>query len=418
MGTNHESPQMQTLHAIREQRSQKVNEARSLLASMPTLTPEAQTKFDAIKAEIVNLEGQEARAQFVEDAERRSLGQPVDKARNDMEGQVNVMDAIAAQIENRSVTGALAEFQAEAKRQGLTARNGGILVPTSIFEKRTTMTTTGAAAVVPDDYRADQFIGLLRNSLIVRQLGARVLSGLKGDTVLPKATGSATAYWVAEGDALTESNTTYSSIKLEPKTVGALTAFSRNLALQSNPSIESLLRDDISAVVGLAVDKALLHGTAAAKQPVGILNVSGIQTASLATLTWAGIMTMLEKLGLENITPNAALTHPKVATKLRSILTADGLPGWLLDDNGRLAGIPTSVTNQLDAKAGSPATGRLIVGDFSQIVVGEWGVTEILANPYATGYYEKGDVQLRIMHTMDAVVRHPKAFVVADDLSI
>ena len=75
MGTNHESPQMQTLHAIREQRSQKVNEARSLLASMPTLTPEAQTKFDAIKAEIVNLEGQEARAQFIEEAERRSLGQ-------------------------------------------------------------------------------------------------------------------------------------------------------------------------------------------------------------------------------------------------------------------------------------------------------------------------------------------------------
>ena len=406
------------LHQIREARAAKVNEARSLLASMPTLTPEAQTKFDAIKAEIVNLEGQEARAQFVEDAERRSLGQPVDKARNDLEGQVNVMDAIAAQIENRSVTGALAEFQSEAKRQGLTARNGGVLVPTSIFEKRTTMTTTGAAAVVPDDYRADQFIGLLRNSLIVRQLGARVLPGLKGDTVLPKATGSATAFWVGESEALTESNTTYSSIKLEPKTVGALTAFSRQLALQSNPSIEALLRDDISAVVGLAVDKALLHGTAAAKQPVGILNVVGIQTGSLATLTWAGIMTMLEKLGLENITPNAALTHPKVATKLRSILTADGLPGWLLDDNGRLAGIPTSVTNQLDAKAGSPATGRLIVGDFSQIVVGEWGVTEILANPYATGYYEKGDVQLRIMHTMDAVVRHPKAFVVADDLSI
>ena len=406
------------LHQIREARAAKVNEARSLLASMPTLTPEAQTKFDAIKAEIVNLEGQEARAQFVEDAERRSLGTPVHKSEAALEGRVNVLDAIAAQIENRSVTGALAEFQAEAKRQGLTARNGGILVPTSIFEKRATMTTTGAAAVVPDDYRADQFIGLLRNSLIVRSLGARVLTGLKGDTVIPKATGAATAYWLNEGDALTESGTTYGSIKLEPKTVGALTAFSRNLALQSNPAIESLLRDDISAVVGLAVDKALIHGTAVAKQPVGILNVVGIQTASLATLTWAGIMTMLEKLGLENITPNAALTHPKVATKLRSILTADGLPGWLLDDNGRLAGIPTSVTNQLDAKAGSPATGRLIVGDFSQIVVGEWGVTEILANPYATGYYEKGDVQLRIMHTMDAVVRHPKAFVVADDLSI
>ena len=59
-----ESPQMQ-LHQIREQRAARVQEARSLLASMPTLTPEAQTKFDAIKAEIVNLEGQEARAHFI-----------------------------------------------------------------------------------------------------------------------------------------------------------------------------------------------------------------------------------------------------------------------------------------------------------------------------------------------------------------
>ena len=408
------------LHQIREARAAKVAEARSLLASVNggNLTPEQQTKFDAIKGEIVSLEGQEQRAQLVEDWERRSLGQPVDKARNELEGQVNVLDAIAAQIENRSVTGALAEFQSEAKRQGLTARNGGILVPTSIFEKRTTMTTTGAAAVVPDDYRADQFIGLLRNSLIVRSLGARVLTGLRGDTVLPKATGAATAYWVAEGDSLTESNTTYSTIKLEPKTVGALTAFSRNLALQSNPSVEALLRDDISAVVGLAVDKALIHGTAVAKQPVGILNVSGIQTANLATLSWATVVAMLEKLGLENVSPNAIVTHAKAATKLQTTLKNAASGAEYLLQNGRIAELPAYITNQLDAKTGSPNTGRVIAGDFSQIVIGEWGVTEVLANPYAAGYYEKGDVQLRIMHTMDAVVRHPKAFVVADDLGL
>jgi hypothetical protein len=165
------------LHQIREAKAARVSEARSLLASTPQLNAEGQAAFDRIKKEITELEAQEQRAVFIEDMERKSLGQPVDKARNDMEGQVNVLDAIAAQIENRSVTGALAEFQAEAKRQGLTARNGGILVPTSIFEKRATMTTTGAAAVVPDDYRADQVIGLLRNSLIVRSLGARVLPG-------------------------------------------------------------------------------------------------------------------------------------------------------------------------------------------------------------------------------------------------
>lgn len=414
-----ESPQMQ-LHEIREARAAKVAEARSLLAAAngANLTPEQQSKFDAIKGEITSLEQQEQRAQFIEDAERRSVGQPVDKAQRTMESAVTVLDAIRCQIENRAATGALAEFQAEAKRQGIEARNGGILVPTSIFEKRATMTTTGAAAVVPDDYRADQFIGLLRNSMIVKSLGARVLTGLRGDTVIPKATGAATAYWVNEGDSLTESNTTYSSIKLEPKTVGALTAFSRQLALQSNPSIEALLRDDIAAVVGLAVDKALLHGTAAAKQPVGILNVTGIQTASLATLSWAAIVAMLEKLGLENISPNAIVTHAKAATKLQTTLKNAANGAEYLLQNGRVAELPAYITNQLDAKAGSPATGRVIAGDFSQIVIGEWGVTEILANPYATGYYEKGDVQLRIMHSMDAVVRHPRAFVVADDLGL
>jgi hypothetical protein len=86
------------LHQIREARAAKVNEARSLLASMPTLTPEAQTKFDAIKAEIVNLEGQEARAAFVEDCERKALGTPVDKSQSDMEGRVSVVEVMRAQM--------------------------------------------------------------------------------------------------------------------------------------------------------------------------------------------------------------------------------------------------------------------------------------------------------------------------------
>lgn len=405
------------LAAIREAKAGKIAEARSLV-SADTLTPEQKTAFDRLKGEITALEADEQRAQFIEEAERRSLGVPVDNSRRSMESQVKVLDAIACQIENRSATGALAEFQQEAKRMGIEPSKGGILVPTSIFEKRATQTTTSSAAIVPDDYKASEFIGLLRNSLIVKQLGARVLTGLRGDTVLPKQTGASTAYWIAEGGALTESNTAYSSVKLEPKHVGALTALSRQLIQQSNPAIEQLVRDDFAAVVSLAVDKALLHGTAVAKQPVGILNVTGIQTANLATLSWATIVAMLEKLGLENITPNAVLTHAKAATKLQTTLKDASAGSVYLMDGGRVAGLPAYVTNQLDAKTGTPNTGRLIAGDFSQLVIGEWGATEVLANPYAAGYYEKGDVQLRILHTMDAVVRHPKAFVVADDIGI
>lgn len=405
------------LNEIREQRAQKVADARSLL-NAETLTPEAKTKFDSLKAEISALEQDESRAQFIDDLERRTQGQPVDKGRADLESRVTVLDAIACQVEQRSATGALAEFQAEAKRNGMEPKKGGILVPTSLFEKRATQTTATHPVITPDDYRPDQFIGLLRNSMIVKSLGARVLTGLRGDTVIPKATGTATAYWLAEGDALTESNPGYGSISMTPKHVGALTALSRQLIQQANPAIEQLVRDDMSAVVSLAVDKALLHGTAAAKQPVGILNVAGIQTASLATLDWDAIVAMLEKLGLENITPNAIVTHAKVATKLQTTLKDAVAGAAYLMQGGRVADLPAYVTNQLDAKTGTPATGRVISGDFSQIVIGEWGATEILANPYAAGYYERGDVQLRILHTLDAAVRHPKAFVVADDVAL
>jgi HK97 family phage major capsid protein len=416
MGT-FESPQMQ-LHAIREARAAKVTEARTLLASTPTLTPEGQAKFDALKATIVDLEQQESRAEFIEAAERRSLGTPVDNARRNLEQGINVLDAIRCQVENRAAGGALAEFQQEAKRQGLEARQGGLLVPSSVFEKRATQTTTTNAAVTPDEYRPEQFIGLLRNSMIVRSLGARVLPGLRGDTVIPKQTGSASAFWIAEGAALTESSATYGDVKLAPKHVGALSSMSRQLIQQANPAIEQLTRDDFAQVIGLAVDKALLHGTAVANQPVGILASAGVLTHALGTVTWAALVAMLEKLALENVVPNAIVTHAKGATKLQTTLKNAANGAEYLMAGGMVAGLPASVTNQLDAKAGSPATGRVIAGDFSQILIGEWGVTELLANPFAAGFYERGDVQIRILHTMDAVIRNPKAFVFADDLAI
>ena len=406
------------LNDLREQRALKVTEARALLDGNKELTAEQQTRFDALKAEITKIEADEARAQFLENAERRAAGAPVDKPRAAMESGVNVLDAIRAQVENRSATGALAEFQQEAKRQGIEPKKGGLLVPASIFEKRTTQTTTTADKIVPDDYKASEFIGLLRNSLIVRSLGARVLSGLRGDVVIPKQTGASTAYWLNEGDSLTESNPTFDTIGLSPKHVGALSSLSRQLIQQSNPAIEQLVRDDFVQVVSAAVDKALLHGTAAAKQPVGILAAASVQVGNLATLSWANLLGLLEKLALVNVTPNAALIHPKVATKLASTLKDATVGAEYLLTAGRVAGVPAYSTNQLDAKTGTPDKGRLILGDFSSLVIAEWGATEVLANPYSPSYYEAGAVQLRILHTMDAAVRNPQAFVKVEDITI
>lgn len=409
-------------HEIREAKAFKVAEMRSLLAKTETekrsLNDGEKIAFDKLKAEVTDLETQEQRQQFLEEAERRSVGQPVDRAAVDLEHRISLSDAINAQVENRALTGALAEFNQEQARLGITARRGGVLVPSSLFEQRATQTTTIQTKIVPDDYKADQLIGLFRNAMVMRSLGARVLSGLRGDVVIPKQTSSHTAYWVAENGSLTESNPAFDTITLAPKHVGALSSVSRQLLQQANPSIDALIRDDFVQVIGLAIDKAMLHGLAANDEPVGILNTANIQTANLASLNWAAIIAMLEKMGLENMTPNAIVTHAKAATILQTTLKDSVAGAEYLMQGGRMANLPVHVTNQLDAKTGTPATGRVLVGDFSQLVVGEWGTAEILANPYAAGYYEKGAVQLRIMATMDMVVRNPKAFVLADDVTL
>ena len=410
MGTNHESPQMQTLHAIREQRSQKVNEARSLLASMPTLTPEAQTKFDSIKIEIQNLEGQEARAQFVEEAERRSLG-AVDKSHAALKGEVSLLEAIRCQVEGRSATGAVAEYSREVEQR---TGQKGVFVPMSAFEARAAQTTTTAAGIVPDDFRPDLFVGPLRNSLVMRSLGARVLTGLRGDLVIPKHKTSMTAGWIAEGDSLSETGMTFDTMGLAPRTVGALTELSLRLIQQSSPQIEQLVRDDMSAVIAEAFDTAMLTGDGV-KQPLGLLNTVGLQTGNLATLDWPAVLAMLEKLAVKNVNPSAWLTSPAVATKLRAILKSASAGAGYLMENGAMAGLPVAVSNQVPLKT---LKGQVVLGSFDEMFVGVWDSLQILANPYDSAAYARGGVKVRAMLTADSAVRRPEAFVVASDVTV
>ncbi|WP_292934532.1 phage major capsid protein [Noviherbaspirillum sp.] len=407
------------IHNIKEQRALAVAEMRGMVekaqAEKRNLNADEAAKFDTLKAKVVDLEAQEQRASFLAEAERHMKGEAItDKPLANLESRINLVDAINAQVEQRALTGALAEYAQEHERMtGRKAR--GVAVPMSIFEKRAAQTTTTAAGIVPDDFRPDQFVGLLRNALVVKSLGARVLPNLRGDTGIPRQKTSSTAQWLAEGDSLTDSGLTFDNITLKPRHVGAITELSRQLLQQANPAIEQLVRDDFVNVVSAAVDLALLHGDGI-KEPEGIVTAA-TGTGTLATLNWGTVLTVLEGLTLDNIAPNYWLTSPGVATILRKTLKDAGLPGYLME-NGQLASIPVAVSKHLANKAGAPATGRAILGDFSEMIIGTWGGVEVLANPYATGPYERGGVQIRILTTMDMIPRREEAFAIVDDIAL
>ncbi|MEA5097433.1 MAG: phage major capsid protein, partial [Burkholderiaceae bacterium] len=274
-----------------------------------------------------------------------------------------------------------------------------------------------ASQITPTIHRADQFIEPFRNRLLARQLGARVLTGLTGDVAIPAYGSGVTSGWVAENGALSESGMTFGTKSLTPKHVGALAEMSRQLIQQSSPGIEQLIRDDMSFALAQAIDSAMILG-GGTNEPTGILATTGIQTASLATLDWAGILAMLEKIELVNGSAGAFLTHPAVATKLRGTLKSTTAGAQYLAESGRMADLPLYVTNQVPVKDSATDTGRLILGDFSQVMLGVWSELDILVNPYESTAYARGGVKVRAMATCDVAIRHPNAFVVADDVTL
>lgn len=412
------------LRDIREARAASVAEMRTILNAAETekrsLTQPEQARFDALKASVVESEAAESRAQFLEDAERRMQGTPADRQGRDartLEQRVNVLDVLRAQMAGQALEGAAAEFHQETERR--TGRKAqGIYVPMSILETRAASTTATAPEIVPTDHRPDQYIEPLRNALMARRLGVRVLSGLSGNVSIPKHGSGLTVGWVAEDAALSASNMTFDSVTLAPKHAGGLTELSRQLIQQSSPDVEQLVRDDFAYAVAKAIDSALIKG-GGTNEPVGVLGTSGVQTANLATLSWANVHTLLQKLDLENAAAANIVASTKVKAKVATTLKVsnDAGAGFLLDGD-RIAGVPSYFLNQVPEKTGTPNTGRLIAGDWSQVLLGIWSEVDLLVNPYAETPYTKGNVYVRIMSTVDVAVRHPKAFVFAEDIAI
>jgi HK97 family phage major capsid protein len=405
--------------AIREQRAAKVAEMRTLVtkaeAEKRALAQPEQATFDRLKTEVTDLEGQEARAQFLEDAERRTVGQPVDRAHENLQRQVSVVEVMRAQMEGRALSGAAAEYNQETERR--TGRKAqGVFVPLGAIEQRVNTTST-AGQIVPTDHRADQYIGPMRNALLARRLGVRVLSGLSGNVSIPKYASGMTTGWVAENSALSASDMDFDSVTLAPKHAGGIGEMSRQLLMQSSPDIEQLVRDDLGALLAQAIDSALIKG-GGSNEPDGVLSAAGIQTANLATLSWANVLTMIQKLDLVNMSAANFLGSTQVKAKLAGTLKATGIAGYIME-GGRIDNIPAYFSNQVPLNTTpTPDTGRLILGDWSQVLLGIWSEIDLLVNPYAETAYSKGNVLVRAMSTVDIGLRHENAFVVADDITV
>jgi HK97 family phage major capsid protein len=299
--------------------------------------------------------------------------------------------------------------QAILKRSGMgEAPNNGFFVPYEVQKRDMTAGTANAGGVlVATDNLASSFIDLLRNRAVVAQLGATMLSGLVGNVTIPKQTGGGTAYWLTnEATPITESQQTLGQLSMTPKNVGAYTEISRQLMMQSSPAADMLVMNDLSRVLALAIDLAALEGSGASGQPTGISNTGSIGAVTGTSLAYAGILEFQTDVAAANaLAGNCAyVTTPAVAALLatRQRFSSTDTPLWngnVLD--GTMSGFRAMSTNQLTAAS-------MIFGDFSQVVIGEWGMLELALNPYAN--FTAAISGVRAIQTVDVGIRYAGAF--------
>jgi len=286
-------------------------------------------------------------------------------------------------------------------------------------------TSSAGGYAVATELRPQDFIELLRNQMMVRSMGARVLTGLQGNVAFPKQSAAGTAYWVAESGTATESSQTFGQVTMAPKTLAAFTDISRLLLKQSSIDIENFVRSDLSQILALAADLAALHGTGSSNQPTGIAATSGIGSVAGGTNglapTWAHIVALESALTTANaaIGSTGYLVNAATRGKLKSTdKTSGGYGQFIWPDmplnngmgtmNGYMVGTSNQVSSTLTKGSTSGSCSAIFFGNWSDLIIGEWGVLDILVNPY-TGA-TAGDVRVHTFMSMDIAVRKAASF--------
>jgi HK97 family phage major capsid protein len=319
---------------------------------------------------------------------------------------------------------------------------GGILVPTNIrsyYEvgrdllqpPRTRAGLDSATGGSGGELKFDvpgTFIDLLRNRARVLQLGATVLAGLDAPVTFPKQSSAGTASWMGENPgspvSITALGTT--TVTLAPKTLMSTTKFSRQLTRLSVVDVENLVRADLAAIHALAIDLAAINGSGSSNQPLGIIPNTSVNVVTLGTN--GGVPTYDSMVDLEiaveddNADIGAAgyLTTPSVKGKLKKTQvfpTTNGVAVWTGGQNGVVNGYPAFSTKQVPSNLtkGTSTTvcHAVVYGVWAQLLMGEFGAMELVADPYTLA--ASAMIVVTSYQMVDIALRYPEAFAVIKD---
>ena len=286
-----------------------------------------------------------------------------------------------------------------------------------------------------------ELIDLQRNLEAISHAGSQEIAlPPNGRIQFPKLTGGSTAYWVGEGNAITESEPTTGNLDLQAKKLGIFVKLNNELLRFASPSAEGLVRNDMARVAALKSDLSMLEGTGGT-QIKGLLTYSGISSHTASTVGTNGNTFEVQDAALMDGKLPDAVTAPTawvmrknmysvlMNRRADAVTAADGKGAFLFNPTRssadplpmELYGTPVVRSSQVSnarTKGSGTNLSYILLGNFRDWIVARMGVMEFLASGLGDSALQNDQTYLRGIQHIDAGPRHPASFVLCDQLLI
>jgi HK97 family phage major capsid protein len=294
---------------------------------------------------------------------------------------------------------------------------------------------SGMGSLVRQEWASD-FIELLRNTAVLRQAGAQVITGGQRLVFDGQAAGG-TAYWGGETSNITASNpTTNQPLALSAKKLTALCPIPNDLLRNTTISADQFVLKDLGRVVSLEEDVQFIYGNGTSGKPMGIaLQLASGNSYAMAALGVAAVPTVLEmkkeidkalkvmELANAPMTDVAIFSSPSPKAAILDAVASSGDGSNMLEmeytRSKTLRGKKAFFTNQITETGvgggGTSGTGSLTTNgnavkqsdllffDMSEVIILD--SLNLEAEVFPNGHYYNGSTVVSGISTDQSVVR-------------
>ncbi|MDZ8749340.1 phage major capsid family protein [Escherichia coli] len=328
-----------------------------------------------------------------------------------MEKTFDLNNVIRSLVDGAALGANEAEYSAMAAtatmQRGRAARGGSVFVPAAALRAASEGNTKATLTAVTDEkLLTESYIEMLLPASCLGRLGVTVLSGLNAPIAVPKMTASSVDAFgfVDENGAAPESKAEFTNVKMAPKTFAGGNPISRQ-SLKTVPNIATLITDHINKAVRIKLEQLILSDKDNTRGPKGLVKqlVDGGRVEKKAAFSYKDFLKEIAKLTDAGVPAQAIKFAMSGATaaELESTPKSDrGDAQGFIMENGKIAGYEVVTSGVIPAD-------HIVLGDFSGIMIGEWGGLELDMDD--TTYRAQSAIVPRIWVDLDFTVVQPEA---------